>query len=123
VPDTEPHTDPLRPALWFRVLLPGGALGPGKIALLRLIGETGSVSAAARRLGMSHARSVKLVAELNAIGAEPMVATRAGGETGGGATLTACGRRVLDAYDALDDTVRAAAAPLVARLTDAARGG
>lgn len=123
MPDTEPHTDPLRPTLWFRVLLPGGALGPGKITLLRLIGETGSVSAAARRLGMSHARSVKLVAELNAMGAEPMVATRAGGEAGGGATLTEGGQRVLDAYDALDDTVRAVAAPLVARLTDAVRGG
>ncbi len=114
---------PPRPTLWFRVLLPGGALGPGKITLLRLIGEAGSVSGAARSLGMSHARSVKLVAELNAMGTEPMVATRAGGEAGGGATLTDHGRRVLAAYDALEETVRAAAAPGVARLADAVRGG
>lgn len=99
------------PSLWFRILLPGGPLGPGKIDLLRLVGETGSVSAAARRLRMSHARSVKLVAEINALGAEPLIRTRIGGEAGGGAALTDRARRLLLDHERLEAAVREAAAP------------
>ena len=99
------------PSLWFRVLLPSGSLGPGKIGLLRLIARTGSVSAAARTLGMSHARSVKLVAELNALGVGPLVETRTGGEAGGGAALTDRARRLLDDHERLEAALREAAAP------------
>lgn len=104
------------PALWFRVLLPHGSLGPGKFELLRLVDELGSVSAAAKRLGMSHARSVKLVAEMNALGSEAVIATRSGGTAGGGAVLTDVGRALLEQYKVLDAAVRAAAAPHLDRL-------
>lgn len=111
----EPRTaasEPVRrPAIWFRVLLPGGSLGPGKIAMLRLIARTGSVSAAARAMRMSHARSVKLVAEINALGADPMIQTRTGGEAGGGAVLSAQAHRIVEDYDRLENAVVAAAAP------------
>lgn len=99
------------PALWFRILLGKGSLGPGKIELLRLVDRTGSVSAAARTLNMSHARSVKLVAELNALGPRPIIETRSGGEAGGGAALTDDARRLIETYDRLNDAVRAAAEP------------
>lgn len=102
---------PKRPAIWFRVLLEGGSLGPGKIAMLRLIAKEGSVSAAARALRMSHARSVKLVAELNALGVGPLVETRTGGEAGGGAALTDRARRLLDDHERLEAALREAAAP------------
>jgi molybdate transport system regulatory protein len=108
-----PRTDA---ALWFRILLPGGALGPGKIALLRAIAEKGSVSAAAKSLRMSHARSVRLVAEINALAADPIIDTRAGGLAGGGASLTPLGLAVLDAYVAIETTVNSAAALPVAAL-------
>lgn len=99
--------------LWFRILLPGGALGPGKIALLRAIAAKGSVSAAARTLRMSHARSVKLVAEINALAPAPIVDTRAGGLSGGGASLTPLGLAVLDAHADIERSVtRAAVQPL-----------
>lgn len=104
-------TPPAR--LWFRVLLPAGALGPGKVTLMRAVAATGSVSAAARSLRMSHARSVKLVAEINALAATPLIDTRAGGPSGGGASLTPLGLAVLDAHAALAAQVGAAAeAPL-----------
>lgn len=99
------------PSLWFRVHLPNGWLGPGKFELLRLVDQTGSVSAAAKRLRMSHARSVKLVAEMNALGSRPVIATRIGGPSGGGAVLTDAGRDLLNQYERLDAAVRAAAAP------------
>ncbi len=96
--------------LWFRILLPTGALGPGKIALLRAIAAKGSVSAAAKTLRMSHARSVKLVAEINALAPAPIIDTRAGGLSGGGASLTPLGLAVLDAYAGIESSVTSAAA-------------
>ncbi len=104
------------PTLWFRVLLPGGALGPGKITLMRAIVAAGSVSAAAKSLKMSHARSVKLVAEINALAPTPLIDTRAGGPAGGGAQLTPLGLAALDAHVQLDTAVRDAAAPALERL-------
>ena len=102
--------------LWFRVLLERGALGPGKIALMRAVAETGSVSAAARAMKMSHVRSVKLVAEINALAPSPLIDTRAGGPAGGGAQLTPLGRQVVEAWDALEAAVAAAAAAPLGRL-------
>jgi len=111
------------PALWFRVLLHGGALGPGKLDLMRRIDDTGSVSAAARAMRMSHARSVKLVAEVNALGGEPLIETRTGGEAGGGARLTTRGRAVLSIYDALEIELAKVAGPhLDAIARELARG-
>lgn len=99
--------------LWFRVLLHNGALGPGKIALMRAVAETGSVSAAARRMKMSHVRSVKLVAEINALAPTPLIDTRTGGPSGGGAALTPLGLQVLEAYADVEAAVTASAeAPL-----------
>jgi len=108
---------PPAPTLWFRVLLPGGALGPGKITLMRAIAAAGSVSAAAKSLKMSHARSVKLVAEINALAPTPLIDARAGGPAGGGAQLTPLGLAVIDAHAELDAAVRDAAVAALDRLT------
>ena len=111
------------PSLWFRVLLHGGALGPGKVDLMRRIDDTGSVSAAARAMRMSHARSVKLVAEVNALCVEPLIETRTGGEAGGGARLTERGRAMLSIYDALEaDLAKVAARHLSAIARELAGG-
>ena len=107
---------PSHAAIWFRLLLPSGALGPGKIALMRAIVATGSVSGAARSLRMSHARSVKLVAEINALASTPLIDTRAGGQSGGGAVLTSLGFAVLEAYVEIEDKVRKAAEPSLDKL-------
>ena len=72
--------------------------GPGKARLLELIAEHGSISAAARAMGMSYRRAWLLTEQLNTMGPFPMVAPRAGGRHGGGADLTPFGRSVLDAY-------------------------
>ncbi len=85
------------------------AMGPGKAALLDAIAETGSISAAGRRLGMSYRRTWLLVDAMNRCWAEPLVATATGGSKGGGARVTALGEQV-----------RADYAALVGRLTDSA---
>ena len=55
----------------------GGRIGPGKIALLEAIRETGSITAAAVAMKMSYRRAWLLVDELNKLLSEPVVTTAA----------------------------------------------
>jgi molybdate transport system regulatory protein len=52
-------------------LTSGDRIGPGKIALLEAIQATGSISAAARKIGMSYRRAWLLVEQINESLAEP----------------------------------------------------
>ncbi|MDX9707275.1 MAG: LysR family transcriptional regulator [Azospira sp.] len=101
------HTAASGPRL--RVLLGASiAIGPGKADLLDAIGRSGSISAAARTLGMSYRRAWLLVEATNDAFVEPLVSTATGGSGGGGAQLTDFGRIVLDRYRRME--YRAAAA-------------
>ena|SRR5579871_1088524 len=75
-----------------------GLLGPGKGRLLDQIAQAGSISGAAREMGMSYKRAWDLVADLNKLFKEPLVATSFGGAKGGGAALTEFGQEVLKRY-------------------------
>jgi molybdate transport system regulatory protein len=77
------------------------AMGPGKAELLAAIAEHGSISAAARAMGMSYRRAWLLVETMNRSFREPLVSTLAGGKHGGGTQLTALGEEVLQRYQAL----------------------
>jgi molybdate transport system regulatory protein len=72
------------------------ALGPGKVDLLEAIGEAGSISGAARDLGMSYRRAWLLVATMNRCFRRPLVVTTSFRR--GGASLTAEGSEVLALY-------------------------
>jgi molybdate transport system regulatory protein len=82
-------------------------VGPGRADLLELIGETGSISEAAKRMGMSYKRAWGLVQALNAGFGAPLVETHRGG-TGQGAIVTAAGREVLARYRNIQQQTRAA---------------
>lgn len=84
---------------------PDCAVGPGKVALLEGIARTGSLSAAARELGMSYRRGWMLVNELNLGFESRLVELSVGGRTGGGARLTPLGERMLRRYRALERKV------------------
>ena len=94
----------------------GRALGPGKVQLLELVGETGSISAAARSMEMSYRRAWLLIDALNQMFAMPVVATRGGGVGGGGAALTAFGAEVIAGYRAMQDEAETAVAHRIAAL-------
>ena len=102
--------------LWFRFLLPDGAFGPGKAELLAHIAETGSISAAGRKMEMSYRRAWSLVAEVNAQFGEPLVSAERGGQSGGGAKLTPRGAEVLETWRGAERALSAAAEPWLARL-------
>jgi molybdate transport system regulatory protein len=87
------------PELKLRLTLRGGEwLGPGKADLLDGIAETGSISAAGKRMKMSYKRAWGLVEVLNSMFHEPLVLSSRGGAGHGGAELTETGREVLRLY-------------------------
>jgi molybdate transport system regulatory protein len=88
--------------LWIKLTLPGiGQIGPGKIELLRRIGEHQSIAAAARAMDMSYRRAWLLVDEMNRLFDRPVVAKWQGGKSKGGASLTKFGERLIASYDIL----------------------
>lgn len=98
------------------ILSPSAVIGPGKVALLEAIGETGSISAAGRQHGMSYKRAWHLVEALNSYFTTPLVETSKGGKSGGGAALTDLGRDVIAAYRGIEDEARTTAKPHTRRL-------
>ena len=91
------------------VLEPNIALGPGKADLLQAIAETGSISAAGRRMAMSYRRAWLLVSTMNQCFQSPLVETAKGGAGGGGgAQLTPLGREVLERYRRMERLTAAA---------------
>lgn len=83
------------------------ALGPGKIELLARIQQTGSITEAARQMGMSYMRAWKLIQTMNGCFKEPLVLAVRGGQRRGGAQLTKVGARALQLYQKMErDTLR-----------------
>jgi molybdate transport system regulatory protein len=85
------------------------AMGPGKAELLDAIEETGSISAAARAMGMSYRRAWLLVDAMNRAFAEPLVEAHPGGGKASGAQVTEAGKRVRENYQALVEMAGAGA--------------
>jgi molybdate transport system regulatory protein len=77
-------------------------LGPGKIALLEAIKSTGSISDAARSLGMSYRRAWLLVNSLKEGFSEPVTVSSTGGKGGGGAQVTAFGISLIKQFRLLE---------------------
>ena len=88
------------------------ALGPGKADLLALVAETGSIRAAADRMGMSYMRAWTLIKTMNACFRKPLVIASRGGKERGGAIVTPTGNKALELYRELEaKSVKACAGP------------
>lgn len=95
----------------LRILIePNVVIGPSKADLLEAIRDSGSISGAGRKLGMSYRRAWLWVDELNRRLGKAVVEARNGGVKGGGAILTATGREVLDRYRNMEAICRKAIA-------------
>lgn len=87
------------------------AIGPGKADLLEAIAQSGSISSAARQMGMSYRRAWTLVEVMNRSFRGPLVDTLTGGTGGGGARVTELGADVLARYRAMETRAAVAVAP------------
>jgi molybdate transport system regulatory protein len=99
------------------------SVGPGKIALLEGIQRTGSLSQAARELGMSYRRAWQLLASLNRSFRQRVAMTLKGGRGGGGTRLTGFGRELLSRYRAFEQDTQTRASPAFRSIAGKARRG
>jgi molybdate transport system regulatory protein len=92
------------------------SLGPGKVELLHAIREHGSISAAARSMGMAYRHAWVLIDALNGCFETPVVSTATGGRAGGGAKLTPLGDELIRRYHRIQTRAERATAADVAAL-------
>ncbi|QHT72248.1 LysR family transcriptional regulator [Rhodocytophaga rosea] len=78
-------------------------IGPGRIQLLELIKEHGSISQAAKIMGMSYRKAWILIDEMNTVSSTPVVLTQKGGQSGGGAQVTQTGDFLISYFKTLYD--------------------
>jgi molybdate transport system regulatory protein len=82
-------------------------LGKGRIQLLQLIIEHGSISQAAKAMEMSYKRAWDLVNSMNSQAIKPFVITQTGGKRGGGTSVTVEGLQAIEDYKALQSRFQA----------------
>ena len=80
----------------------GTFLAYGRIVLLERIQQFGSISQAAKSMGMSYKHAWDLVDSINRQADQPLVSKSSGGKRGGGTTLTERGIQAIAAYWAMD---------------------
>src|SRR5436190_22370119 len=102
--------DDLSASLTFRR---GAArVGLERVALVEAVAELGSISAAAKRLGLSYKGAWDIVQALNNLFDEPLIAAAPGGRAGGTATVTPRGQAVVSAFRRVQGEIDAALAKL-----------
>lgn len=94
----------------------GRSLGHGKVRLLEMVDEHGSISSAARAMDMSYRRAWLLADEVNRMFTSPVLETQLGGKGGGHAKLTEFGRTLVAHYRAIEQDSTAAFSDKIASL-------
>ncbi|AZQ54440.1 TOBE domain-containing protein [Burkholderia cenocepacia] len=104
--DVPPSSSPAGPLelggeLWLRAgeQTLGGAT---RIALLAAIGDTGSITRAAKAVGLSYKAAWDAVDTMNNLAGEPLVARSTGGKGGGGTTLTPRATSLIAAFRTIE---------------------
>jgi molybdate transport system regulatory protein len=91
------------PVVRFRIdFTEHSSVGPGKIGLLEAIRDAGSLSQAARNIGMSYRRAWLLVESLKRSFREPVTMASTGGKDGGGMLVTEFGDALIKNYRELE---------------------
>lgn len=79
--------------------------GPGKVSLLEAISLTGSISAAAKKIGMSYRKAWRLIKEINDASLNKIVITNTGGKGIGGASISKEGVEFIALYKRIEKKV------------------
>ncbi|WP_322104641.1 TOBE domain-containing protein [Paraburkholderia sp. J41] len=88
-------------SVWFQAgaRMLGGA---ARIALLDAIRATGSITGAAKAVGMSYKGAWDAIDAMNNLAGEPLVLRATGGKGGGGTTLTPRALRLIDTFQTIE---------------------
>ena len=89
-----------QPGVRTKLFIAEETIGLGKINLLALVGEVGSISEAARLMGMSYRRAWFLLDSMRSGFDSPLFTTERGGAGKGGAKLTELGGELIQRYRA-----------------------
>lgn len=82
-------------------------LGYGRVILLQRIKEHGSITKAAKSMGMSYRHAWELVESMNRQAGKSLVETATGGKGGGGSVLTSSGEKAVKLFNELNNSFRA----------------
>ncbi|GGW46168.1 winged helix-turn-helix domain-containing protein [Arenibacter certesii] len=77
-------------------------LGEGRVKLLKAIDEEGSLSKAAKSLGMSYKKAWTLVDAVNKSAKRKVVVKTVGGAQGGGTKITPYGKKLIEAFETIN---------------------
>ena len=77
-------------------------LGEGRVHLLKAIGETGSLSKAAKSINISYKKAWGMLDSINKSAKMPVTINSTGGKGGGGAVLTAYGKSLIQVFDEIN---------------------
>lgn len=102
--------------LRIRIAFPKGHVGRGKIALLEQIEKVGTISGAAKEMGMTYRRAWHLLETLQSVINEDVVETSVGGKKGGGARLTPVGKELITLYRDAEVEASKGAEPLLKKM-------
>ena len=108
------------------LVLRRGALarvGLERIALLEAVGQRGSITAAAKALGLSYKGAWDAIQALNNLFDAPLIAASAGGRAGGVATVTPRGHAVVRAFREVEREIGVALSRLEAGLASTPERG
>ena len=86
------------PGVRTKLFIADETIGLGKIDLLERLGQAGSISAAARQMGMSYKRAWFLLNSMQSGFREPLFVANRGGSHRGGTTLTPLGADLIRRY-------------------------
>lgn len=93
------HAKPIELQATIWMTLNGNKFGgQDRIALLARIASSGSITQAAKALGMSYKAAWDAIDSMNALAGQPLVQRSAGGKGGGGTRLTARGQQLVDNF-------------------------
>ena len=95
-----------KPGIRLKVYVREDMVGGGKLELLRIVGETGSISAAAKKMGLDYKRAWFLLDTLQRCFKDPLYVTSRGRGVSRGTVLTELGSQLIIRFSKTDKKVK-----------------
>lgn len=80
----------------------GILISEGRVQLLKLVRETGSLNKAAKAMDLSYKKAWRLIDDSNKVAKKPLIETQVGGNNGGGTVLTPYGESIVALFEKIN---------------------